>query len=135
MSPEPATPAPTVLSTCSDVVLERFEQSWRDNPPADLDAHLPPPGDPGRPSALVALVQVDQEFRWKAGQGLAVEGYLERYPELAGDREAVLCLIAWEFEMRRRREPGLSASDYLSRFPSYASDLLPRLASAAPAPL
>jgi serine/threonine protein kinase len=135
MPPVPATPSLGKQATCCDTVLERFEQSWRDTPPADLDAHLPPPGDPGRPLALVALVQIDQEFRWKQGSGLLVEEYLQRYPELAGDRETVLSLITWEFEMRKRREPGLGISDYLARFPGFAGDLAPRLRSIVPGPL
>src|SRR5262245_46801227 len=94
-------------ATSATVLLERFEQAWQDHPPADLDAHLPPPGDPGRKGALIDLVHIDLEYRWKAGTGRPVEDYLQRYPELRDDAPVVLDLVTSEYELRRRTEPGL----------------------------
>ncbi|MFO0845854.1 MAG: serine/threonine-protein kinase [Gemmataceae bacterium] len=108
--------------------LERFEREWRSRPPADLDAHLPPRGSPGRREILLDLVHVDLEYRWKAGLGRRVEDYLDRYPELRPDPDAVVRLAAWEFELRRRTEPDLEPGEYARRFPDQAPELAERLA-------
>jgi serine/threonine protein kinase len=120
---------PAEVSTVCEELLDRFEQAWRDTPPADLDAHLPAPGQPARWPALVALVHTDLEYRLKAGQPARVEDYLARYPELVGDGAALLDLLAWEFEMRRRNEPALSLADYRARFPDHSAALAERLAT------
>jgi len=74
----------------------------------------------------VELIHTDLECRIKAGEGIRVEVYLERYPELAGDTDAVLDLIAAEYRQRRRREADLRAVEYCDRFPRFR-DRLPEL--------
>jgi hypothetical protein len=67
------------------------------------------------------------ERRLKASEAVRVEGYLNRYPELAVDQAVVLNLLASEFVLRRRSEPNLSRADYLQRFPSLGEALIERL--------
>jgi serine/threonine protein kinase/WD40 repeat protein len=95
-----------------------------------MDDYLPA-GD-GRKLVLVELVHIDLELRLKAGEAARAEEYLDRYPELAGDRSTVLELIAFEYQLRLREEPGLLVADYLQRFPQYR-EVLPELAEQATA--
>jgi tRNA A-37 threonylcarbamoyl transferase component Bud32 len=110
--------------------LERFEHAWQGWPlPPDLDAHLPPAGNPGRPRALATLVRLDLEHRWKAGEAARVEDYLARYPELGEDRAAVLALIVHEYQVRARQGSEGDREEYLRRFPDHAGELAVRLVS------
>jgi hypothetical protein len=103
-------------------VLERFEHAWRGGRRPDLDAYLAD-ARAERLYLLVELVRADLEHRLGAGEQARVEAYLERYPELRDDREALLGLIAAEYGFRRRREPGCDPGEYLQRFPAYRQEL------------
>jgi serine/threonine protein kinase len=124
--PAPATPENDPSGTTD--LLDRFEQAWQQAPPPLLEGYLPGVGHPGRRSALVDLVHIDLEYRWKAGVGLPVEDYLERFPELRQDPALVVDLAAWEYEIRRRTDPELGVAQYAERFPACSSELAARLA-------
>src|SRR5262249_5565512 len=101
-------------------VLRRFEQGWAAGLRPALEDCLPPPGDRGRVAVLVELVQLELEFRLKAGEPARVEDYLGRVPELAAADQAVLGCAQAEREFRRRREPFLPPDEYRRRFPQLA---------------
>jgi tRNA A-37 threonylcarbamoyl transferase component Bud32 len=122
------TPASDVATVCASV-FDRFEQAWRSHPPANLEAHLPGPGEPERWSILVGLVHTDLEYRWKTGRGLPVEDYLRRFPELAAETTLLIDLVAWEGLMRQRAGCPLPLEDYLRRFPQHGPELAHRLAA------
>jgi serine/threonine-protein kinase len=107
-------------------VLERFEGAWRGGRRPDLDAYLAD-ARAERLYLLAELVRADLEHRLGAGEVARVEAYLQRYPELRDDREAVLGLIAAEYGFRRGREPGCDPAEYLQRFPAYRQELTARL--------
>jgi serine/threonine-protein kinase len=108
-------------------LLEHFELAWQSDPPARLEEHVPPPGDPLRRGALIDLVHIDLEYRWKAGSGLPVEDYLRRFPELSDDPALVVELAAWEHELRCRTEPDLAPGELVRRFPQLGRELEERL--------
>jgi WD40 repeat protein len=103
--------------------LERFEDAWQRGARPALEEHVPE-GGPSRLAVLADLIHIDLEYRLKAGEPARVETYLERYPELAGDRGFVAGLIAAELGLRRRLEPALAPAEYLGRFPAYREELL-----------
>jgi hypothetical protein len=107
----------------------RFEAVWEQGPTPTLDDFVPL----GDVRALAELVHIDLERRLKAGEAVRMENYLERFPALIEDAEAVLALIEAEYEQRRRREPGLSPAEYCWRFPSYAVQRRQRLTEEPPA--
>jgi hypothetical protein len=113
-------------STSLEKILSRFESAWQRGPQPPLEEFLPPDG-PFRRAVLVELLYADLECRRKSGQGGCVEDYLQRYPELTADREAVLGLIAREYDLRRRDDLGLFPEEYLERFPDYGEEMLARL--------
>jgi serine/threonine protein kinase/Flp pilus assembly protein TadD len=65
----------------------------------------------------------EQSQHWLRGQQALVETYLERFPDLAADRELVLDLICHEILLRTRRGELPDRADYLRRFPDFADDL------------
>jgi hypothetical protein len=79
------------LSTHVLQIVKQFEDAWQHEGPPDIDRFLPS-DQAQRRAVLIALVQVDFERRFKAGQAPRVQEYLERYPELAADPQAVLAL-------------------------------------------
>jgi serine/threonine-protein kinase len=113
-----------------DRLASRFEAAWEKGPPPTLDDFVPP----NDLRALTELVHIDLERRLKAGEGVRVEGYLERYPALAEDPEAVLALIRTEYEQRCRGEPDLSVAEYRQRLPQYSAALDQRLGESTSPP-
>ena len=104
--------------------IDAFEQAWLENRRPLIDDYLPE-GERGLP-ALVELVHVDMEWRWKRGEPIALKEYLERYPELAGDdtvledlRQAEECL----------REQGTEISDPQATLPNSAGPAVVAAAS------
>src|SRR5262245_35902430 len=100
-------------------VLERFEDAWERGEPPALEDYLACAGEGERRALLIELVHEDLEYRLKGGEAARVETYLDRYPELRGERPVALDLIAGEYALRRRRDPGLEVEEYLRRFPEF----------------
>jgi tetratricopeptide (TPR) repeat protein len=63
------------------------------------------------------VLQADQARRWQGGRPAPVEDYLEQYPSLRADPEAVLQLINNEVVLREEAGEGPRLEDYLRRFP------------------
>lgn len=110
-------------------LIRAFEQAWQQGLSPVIDDYLL--AHESRPPELLReLIHVDLEFRVKAGQRACVETYLQRYPDLARDSQAVLELIAAEYEFRRRDEASLTADEYRRRFPEWESQLADHLRTA-----
>ena len=97
--------------------VERFEQAWRDAGSADPAAFLPPPDDPLRPSVLHELIKSDLEIRWRRGQPVRLEHYLEKFPELGPAGSLAPELIFEEYRARERFGDRPPLADYRGRFP------------------
>jgi serine/threonine-protein kinase len=111
-------------------IVDRFEAAWQRGGRPALADYLPN-GEPQRRTALIELVHVDLERRLKAGEAVRVEAYLDRYPELAADADAVVGLLASEYDLRCRTEPELALAEYARRFPAYREQLTVRLQALA----
>ncbi len=59
---------------------------------------------------LLVRVLLDQSERWRRGQPLYVEAYLQRHPALSEDTEKVLDLISNEIYLRKSARRGTQAS-------------------------
>src|SRR5262245_22278227 len=81
-------------------VLDRFEGAWRAGQEPAIAALLEGEQGADRMSLLLALAQVDLEWRLRGGQRVNVETYLRWWPELEADATAVLELISWEWSLR-----------------------------------
>lgn len=116
-------PDPAAGPSQAESLIEQFESAWQSGQAPAIDEYLNRAGS-DRDRALVELLHVDLERRLKGGEAVRVERYLERYPELGGNRVAVVGLICAEYELRRRSERGLSRDEYRRRFPQW-QDALP----------
>jgi WD40 repeat protein len=116
---------------------ERLEAAWRAwragaEPPCWHD-FLPPPGGECDPEQAFYLVQLDVEFRVKAGRpALLAERYFQ-HPRLQADLRLSdaqqVELIRWEYQQRWKHGDRARRADYLAAFPQHAAalhDLKPR---------
>ncbi len=77
---------------------------------------------------LVELALLDLELRFRAERPVGVADYLEHFPELAHEREAVVSLLAAEYRCRARAG---DPAEVLSRFPTYRDEVLARVPTGA----
>ncbi len=82
------------------------------SPPPDIFAFIER-HDGHDPAALLALLQIDQQFRWKTDQPLRVEDYLARLPQLADDPRIKLELAVSELRESCDRMDG-GCSTYMA---------------------
>jgi serine/threonine protein kinase len=106
----------------------RFEQAWKGGAPADLTEFLPPAGDPLRRRCLHELVKVDLEMRWRSGQPVVLEYYLEKLPELGPSTGLPVEVILEEYLVRHRHGDRPTLAIYRARFPSQYEDLARQVA-------
>ncbi len=72
---------------------------------------------------LVTALRADQARRWRAGEHLAAEVYLDTFPELAAEPEDALVLICGEVLLRRETGAPPSLAEFQQRFPHLAEPL------------
>src|SRR5262249_40368616 len=110
------------------------------NPSEPLPA---PVGDAQSRSAEVTPAPMqfllEQRRRWRRGERVRVEDYLEQYPALRSDGEGILDLVCNEIDLREERGECPQLDEYLHRFPQSAAQLgpqfeVPRALHARPAP-
>ena len=68
-------------------LAEQLGQLWEQGRRPDVDAFLAQAG-PLSPATLAAVLRVDQRGRWRAGERVPAEAYLQRYPALQTDADA-----------------------------------------------
>jgi WD40 repeat protein len=93
-----------------------------DTLPADLAAlvagcrELPLP-------RLVEALRADQAGRWRTGERLLAEAYLQAFPQLAASAEDALVLIGGEALLRLELGEAPQLAEYRARFPQHAEAL------------
>jgi serine/threonine-protein kinase len=78
---------------------------------------------------LLARLRADQAQRWERGDRVTVETYVEQYPELASNEEALVALVYSEIMLRIDSGETPSLDEYLSRFSQHAESLRRRWAA------
>jgi WD40 repeat protein len=111
-------------------VLRRFEGLWGQAAPPDVWQFLADAG-PLAPADVAALLTIDRDHRWRRGERIHAEIYLERCPELAAAPDPAVHLIYSEYWLRRSLGERPDADEYLRRFPRYAGPLTRRFEVAA----
>src|SRR5262249_6516029 len=74
-------------------------------------------------SQMLSRLRADQSRRWRRGDRVRVESYLDDFPELASDAEALLALVHAELMLRREGGDTPTLGEYLDRFPQHAETL------------
>lgn len=121
----------------------QFEEAWGRADPVDLARFLPPPGDPLRGPVLHELIKTELEIRWRRSLPVLVEHYLERFPELTGDRCGQVELLYEEYVVRQRHGDRPRLDSYRARFPALFAELeqltrdrpMPTVAASPPEPM
>jgi hypothetical protein len=108
-------------------ILQRFEDAWIAGLRPVPDAFLPEDLTL-RALVLPDLLCVDLARRLKGGEPARVESYLERYPHLAGQADAMLALLRVEFKHCQRQRPTPTIEEYCQRFAYLAERLRQSLA-------
>jgi tetratricopeptide (TPR) repeat protein/tRNA A-37 threonylcarbamoyl transferase component Bud32 len=112
--PRSAPPAPTPA--------QQLWQLWRQGQRPDVRAFLTEAGDLPAEQVAAALL-VDQRERWRVGERVAAEAYLDLYPQRRGDFEFGLELVYGEYLLREACGEAPQLEDYARRFPAYAERL------------
>jgi WD40 repeat protein/serine/threonine protein kinase len=94
-----------------DDLIRRLEDAWRSGGEVDLPRLVAAANHPLHNSALAALIQVDQELRWRHGKGKTVEEYLAEWPVLQSQGEQIAKLKAAEDELRAEIATSRAAAD------------------------
>ncbi len=131
-----------------EALFERFDCNWREGPPPNIDEFLRGLLPAQRRDALLELVRIDLEYRWKSGSATnhrhpaaaeacapaagtngasvgsterwVLEDYAARFPELGPLETAPADLVAEEYLVRKKWGDSPSQDAYLARFGSRA---------------
>ncbi len=98
--------------------VDDVEAAWASGPP-DLRQYVDRVAPEFRPEAMLEVVKVDMELRWKSGDTKSVERYLDEHPELAGLPGQPIDLARFEFAVSNRYSGHPDTEDYRRRFPGF----------------
>jgi eukaryotic-like serine/threonine-protein kinase len=99
--------------------VRRFLRLGRGGEPLGVAAFLE--AEPGLTTEeVVAVLRADQRRRWRAGDRVLAEWYLERFPDPFDNQELALDLIFSEFLLRESLGQAPEVDEFLARFPRFA---------------
>ena len=101
--------------------VRRLEDSWQTSGTADLSEFVPPGHEPLRQQVLVELIKVDQEFNYDSGHPRPLEEYLQEWPELTNQPDAMVELIEAECLTRAVLDTVPDVEEIRDRFPDLAT--------------
>jgi hypothetical protein len=106
---------------------ERLETSWQQAgeraTAVDFRALLPPLGDRLRMGVLHEFIKIDLEARWRRGEKVLLERYLEQIAELGLSGAVPPQLVYEEYRVRRRYGDKPELSAYQARFGGQYAEL------------
>ena len=105
-----------------DGPARRLWSLWRQGQQPRVEDFLAQAGvhDPGQ---ILEVLLVDQAERYRLGQGVAAEIYLDAFPTVRDDPDQAVDLVFAEYLLREELGEQPAAEDYLGRFPQYAAAL------------
>jgi serine/threonine-protein kinase len=81
--------------------------------------------EPLTPAQMVEVVRADRRRRWREGERVLAETYLERYPALLADINLAVELVYHEVLLREELGETFALEEYLQRFPQLTAQLEP----------
>jgi tRNA A-37 threonylcarbamoyl transferase component Bud32 len=121
----------------AETPVGRLWQQWRQQHCPDFDAFTCA-GRALSPDQVLAVLRCDQHERWRQGERMPAETYVQQYRLLREDPDAGLLLVYSEFALRQELGEAATLEEYLERFPEHAEGLRQQyemdcaLAAAAP---
>ena len=104
-------------------LCSHLEAAWKKGGAVDLAALLPPDASPLRRHALIELIKVDLECRWRKGQPVVLDYYIDKYSELGRPRDLPARLIFEEYRVRHLWGDKPPLTLYQNRFPGQFEEL------------
>ena len=103
--------------------LEAFIKAWEEETTPAIGKFLPAEPAELRAMALVEMVKVDLEYRWRpGGSPKRLEDYAQEFIELAGG--GMPCdLIYEEYHVRKQAGETIATREYFERFPHQSAEL------------
>ncbi len=99
-------------------LADSLEAAWKKGESVDLARLLPPAGAPARVAILHELIKTDLECRWRHGQPLSLDYYLEKFTEDLGSSHTLPpTLVFEEFRIRQLFGDKPPLQQYQARFP------------------
>jgi serine/threonine protein kinase/Tfp pilus assembly protein PilF len=105
-----------------DELARRLWNLWRQGQQPRVDDFLAQAGA-GDAGQILDVLLVDQAERFRSGQGISAEAYLDGFPTVRDDPEQAVDLIFAEYLLREELGEQPAPEDYLRRFPQYAGAL------------
>jgi serine/threonine protein kinase/formylglycine-generating enzyme required for sulfatase activity len=102
-------------------LLARYHE-LADTGPVDLVQFFSAAGGVGGDEQLL-VVLADLQLGWTRGQGRSAEDYLDRFPRLAADPDAVVAIALAEYEARKGRGAEPELREFAERFARYSAPL------------
>jgi serine/threonine protein kinase len=102
-------------------LARRLERLWSEGQAPDVHALLS--GGSYSAAELGEALAVDQRWRWRRGERVPAEAYLQAFPAVRDDAERVLDLVYGEFFLREKRGEAPDVEVFARRFPDLAARL------------
>jgi serine/threonine protein kinase/WD40 repeat protein/tetratricopeptide (TPR) repeat protein len=100
-----------------DAAIAQLESLWQKSEDVDLSACLPEADSPYYQEVLLALIPIDQEFRWRLGNPKPLEQYLQQWPALRESPTRLQSLVEAECLTRALASEQLRSDEIEARFP------------------
>jgi serine/threonine protein kinase len=115
-------------------LADSLEEAWKKGGPVELAGFLPPLGAPGRAIILQELIKTDMECRWRHGQSVVLDHYLEQFAADLGPAQSLPAgLIYEEYRVRHLFGDKPPLQQVQARFPKQFAEV-ERLAREYPLP-
>lgn len=75
------------------------------------------------PDDLLDVIETDRTERWRRGERVLAERYLNDFPVIRDDHEAALVIVYGEYYLRKEFGEGPSLMEFIARFPNFARRL------------
>lgn len=109
-------------SRFDEFILE-FEEQWSTTALDQFSTRLSEFGDDLAQGLLREMILIDIERQWQSGHRVAVEDYLQKYPELGDTQSVPIEFVVAELDARAVADQPLDSQDLLARFPAVAAEL------------
>jgi len=105
-------------------LADSLEHAWTKGEPADLALFLPPPGTPTRSAILQELIKTDLGCRWRHGQAVLLDFYLEKFASDLGSTSSLpAALVYEEYRVRQLFGDRPALKQFQSRFPNQIAEV------------
>ncbi|MBI3408939.1 MAG: protein kinase [Planctomycetes bacterium] len=105
-------------------LADSLEEAWKNGETVDLNRFLPSTGTPTRAAILLELIKTDLECRWRHGQAVGLDYYVEKFPgDLGSAKTLPANLVFEEFRVRHLFGDRPPLDQFKTRFPTQYAEV------------